>query len=97
MTITQDSELPKVVKFKTAIAELGISRSKADRLLKDRRSDFPLPFKIGAERYFRVGDLRDWIDRKAAAANVTRPSHCDRRQNRTLSHHPAISSNDIPY
>ncbi len=77
--LTEDnrSALPELMKFTEALTLLKISRSKADRLIRSRDSDFPRPFKIGNERFFRASDLRSWIELKANASKWL--AECRRR------------------
>ncbi len=80
--LTEDnrSALPELMKFTEALTLLKISRSKADRLIRSRDSDFPRPFKIGNERFFRASDLRSWIELKANASKWL--AECRRRGRR---------------
>jgi predicted DNA-binding transcriptional regulator AlpA len=59
---------PQLLSFTDTCARLGISRAKGERLIR-RSGDFPRPFKIGAERFYRVEDVNAWITAKADEAN----------------------------
>jgi predicted DNA-binding transcriptional regulator AlpA len=59
---------PKLLSFTDTCARLGISRAKGERLIR-RSGDFPRPFKIGAERFYRVEDVTAWLTAKADEAN----------------------------
>lgn len=63
------SPFPEVISFADTCAALGISRKKGERLISSDKSDFPRPFKIGAERFFHAETVRAWIMTKANAAN----------------------------
>ena len=45
---------------------LGVSRSSAERLIKNDPS-FPRPFRIASRRYVRFEDLKRWVEEKSAA------------------------------
>ncbi len=59
---------PQLLSFTDTCARLGISRAKGERLIR-RSGDFPRPFKIGAERFYRVEDVSAWITARADEAN----------------------------
>jgi predicted DNA-binding transcriptional regulator AlpA len=58
---------PQLLSFTDTCARLGFSRAKGERLI--RGGDFPRPFKIGAERFYRIEDVAAWIASKADEAN----------------------------
>ena len=72
MTAMQTSD---VIPFTAAIQMLGISRSTAERMIRDPRSDIPRPFKQRRRRYCRLADIEAYVARKAAAAQVR--AQCD--------------------
>lgn len=65
---TKTRVFPELMTFTDTCAHLGFSRNKGERLI--REGDFPRPFKIGAERFYRVDDVRAWITAKAEKANA---------------------------
>lgn len=82
-------DLPELITFADACHQLGFSRAKGERLVRDPQAGMPLPFKIGSERYFRADDLRKWITRLAEQANGV-PAHeatCDVENNSNISLH----------
>lgn len=68
------SPFPEVISFADTCAALGVSRRKGERLISNHKSDFPRPFKIGGERFFRAETVRAWINAKANAANPDAPA-----------------------
>ena len=72
--------LPNLMSFPAMCAALKISRNKAQNLISNPASDFPRPFKMGSERFFRPEDIQAWITAKANAANADRQSSDDTPQ-----------------
>lgn len=46
---------------------LDVSRSWIETTIR-RDKSFPKPFKLGARRYVRFDDLRNWVEQRARAA-----------------------------
>lgn len=57
----------KILTFAEGCRLLRVSRSHAERLLRAPGSDFVRPFWIGARRFYRLQDLRSYVERKATA------------------------------
>ncbi|MEM9341411.1 MAG: transcriptional regulator [Pseudomonadota bacterium] len=45
----------------------GISPSTLDRMVRDPRSNFPKPYRIGRLRFWRQGELDAWVDQQQEA------------------------------
>ena len=56
-----------IIDFNGIAQSLGMSIATLERLVR-KDATFPRLFKIGARRYARFDDLRDWVDQKARAA-----------------------------
>lgn len=56
-----------VIDFNGIAQLLRVSTATLERIVR-RDHSFPRLFKIGARRYARFDDLRDWVDQKARAA-----------------------------
>jgi len=59
---TMDRNAVQLVPFKTARAQVGISRSAIYRLLAE--DAFPQPVKIGSSNFFSSLELQQWIEAK---------------------------------
>jgi len=62
-----------VVPLKIGMAMLGISKKKMRQAIENPQgSDLPMTFKMGSRYVFRAGDIEDYVDAKARAANAHR-------------------------
>jgi hypothetical protein len=62
-----------VVPLKVGMAMLGVSKKKMRQAMANpRRTDIPMPFKMGSRWVFRPADITEYVEAKARAANAHR-------------------------
>jgi hypothetical protein len=78
MTDTTPSLLPELIKFTRAIADLKISRAKAERLLNTSDRTSPGRSRSETKAFFASLIFEHWIDGKADDANAGRQNMTER-------------------